>query len=249
MARSNAITSGSNVTICPSIDEENCSENGWGGGWIVFNDTDGDSVPDAGEVLRVIALEGNLTDAGYGDAIVFQADGTTSLDADATITGCHGDASDPGGCFDVTVELLLRMIQSHRHQSSGCVWGKHFNPRCNRPMTLLRIQNGFTLIEVLTAVAILGVGLISIAGLALANLKNTAYGQSRVTGNYYCRGIGRHHAGQSLPPTKIVCLPGIWIPERKSALARPLAILPNRHNTMPPPGYSTQQPLCREASP
>ncbi len=74
-------------------------------------------------------------------------------------------------------------------------------------MTKLRLQNGFTLIEILTSVIILSVGLISVASLALANLKNTAYGQSRIPGEHYCLGIGGHHAGQSSRLMKIICIP------------------------------------------
>lgn len=46
-------------------------------------------------------------------------------------------------------------------------------------MNTLRLQNGFTLIEIMTSVAVLSVGLISIASLALTNLRSTAHGHSQ----------------------------------------------------------------------
>ncbi len=114
LARSSAITSGNNITICPSIDATTCTANRWESGWIVFNDANGNSAADAGEILRVITLEGNLTAPVFGDQIVFRSDGTTSMAADATITSCFADPNVTSQCFDVTVSAF-GMIQSHQY--------------------------------------------------------------------------------------------------------------------------------------
>lgn len=46
-------------------------------------------------------------------------------------------------------------------------------------MSSLRRQNGVTLIEVMTSVAVLSVGLISVASLAMTNLRSTAHGHNQ----------------------------------------------------------------------
>ncbi len=45
-------------------------------------------------------------------------------------------------------------------------------------MSILRQQQGFTMIEVMVAIVIFGVGLISIAGLAMTNLQNASHSQN-----------------------------------------------------------------------
>ncbi|MBA1146524.1 GspH/FimT family pseudopilin [Ectothiorhodospiraceae bacterium WFHF3C12] len=60
VARSEAIKSGQIITVCGSSDQSNCNSTSWEDGWLVFRDTDGDAVRDAGEtILRVQSpLEG-----------------------------------------------------------------------------------------------------------------------------------------------------------------------------------------------
>lgn len=120
LARSNAITSGENITICPVGSDGTCSESNWENGWIVFNDADGDSVADPGEIVRVVNLDGNLDASGFDDNIVFRSDGTTSLGGNVTITNCYQDSNVSNHCSDVTVSAF-GLIQSGEHagQSSG----------------------------------------------------------------------------------------------------------------------------------
>ncbi|WP_390593379.1 GspH/FimT family pseudopilin [Simiduia litorea] len=50
MARSEAITRGSNVVVCPSANGTSCvASNDWAGGWIVFRDVVGNGSPDLGD--------------------------------------------------------------------------------------------------------------------------------------------------------------------------------------------------------
>lgn len=50
LARSEAVKSGSNVSICPSDDGLDCKAGSWANGWIVFIDADGDADGDTGSV-------------------------------------------------------------------------------------------------------------------------------------------------------------------------------------------------------
>lgn len=50
LARSEAVKAGSRVSICPSVDGEDCSAGSWSTGWIVFIDADGDADGDTGSV-------------------------------------------------------------------------------------------------------------------------------------------------------------------------------------------------------
>ncbi|MSQ98701.1 MAG: hypothetical protein EXR85_05310 [Xanthomonadales bacterium] len=120
LARSNAITSGENITICPVGSDGTCSESNWENGWIVFTDADGDSVADPGEIVRVVNLDGNTNASGFDDVIVFRSDGTTSLSANVTITNCYQNSSVSDHCSDVTVSAF-GLIQSGEHagHSSG----------------------------------------------------------------------------------------------------------------------------------
>lgn len=42
LARSEAVKTGSGVSICPSLDGEDCAAGSWSTGWIVFIDADGE---------------------------------------------------------------------------------------------------------------------------------------------------------------------------------------------------------------
>src|SRR5690606_15001619 len=50
LARSEAVKTGSGVSICPSLDGEDCAAGSWSTGWIVFIDADGDADGDTGSV-------------------------------------------------------------------------------------------------------------------------------------------------------------------------------------------------------
>ena len=50
LARSEAVKTGRNVSICPSQDGLDCSKDSWNAGWIVFVDANGDADGDTGSV-------------------------------------------------------------------------------------------------------------------------------------------------------------------------------------------------------
>jgi len=114
LARSNAIISGENFTICPVGSDGSCSASNWEKGWIVFNDADGDSAADPGEIVRIVNVDGNLAASGFDDMIVFRSDGTTSLGSDVTITNCYHDSNVSNQCSDITVSAF-GLIHSGAH--------------------------------------------------------------------------------------------------------------------------------------
>ncbi|MDZ4731557.1 MAG: GspH/FimT family pseudopilin [Xanthomonadales bacterium] len=103
MARFNAITTGEETTICPSADGQSCSNDSWSSGWIVFADENGNSAADAAELVRIVEIEGNIQASGFGNALTFESDGTTSRDSDTVITSCYKNAGVSNRCVDVTI--------------------------------------------------------------------------------------------------------------------------------------------------
>ncbi|MCP1726270.1 type IV fimbrial biogenesis protein FimT [Natronospira proteinivora] len=93
-ARSEAIRRGGSVTLCRSIDQATCAEDGddWADGWAVMEGTPGDY----GEVLRVWdALTGDpdMVEQAGENVVVFEGNGAVdrSLDIRHNIPACSGD--------------------------------------------------------------------------------------------------------------------------------------------------------------
>lgn len=106
-ARSEAIKSGSSVTICKSSDTSSCDNTLlWSDGWLVFTDSDRDGIVDSGErILRSLpALEGavSMSHGGSADRITFNSRGL-SLNGDGVITFAHASDSK----YDSTVDLSV----------------------------------------------------------------------------------------------------------------------------------------------
>lgn len=118
LARSTAITTGDDTTICPSSDGVSCAEDTWDKGWIVFSDADGDGSADLGEILRVVTIESEVNNSGFGDSIVFQPDGTTSMGSDATIINCREQGSTGENCANVTINQF-GLIEAEKHRTES----------------------------------------------------------------------------------------------------------------------------------
>jgi type IV fimbrial biogenesis protein FimT len=116
LARSTAITTGDDITICPSADGATCADNSWDDGYIVFNDANGDGNAANAEIIRVIMIESDVNNSGFGENIVFQADGTTELGAKATITSCREQGTVGENCANVTINQF-GMIESAKHST------------------------------------------------------------------------------------------------------------------------------------
>lgn len=108
LARSEAVTRGRRVSICPSNSGEDCTATDWQDGWMVFAEgTTGtigafDEATDT--ILRVYpALGGasSLTEGGDATAVTYRPDG--SVAAARTFTLCpNGDSGVPGRSIPVT---------------------------------------------------------------------------------------------------------------------------------------------------
>lgn len=105
-ARFTAITTGDDITICPSEDGVSCLAESWHRSWIVFNDQNDDSIPDSDEILKTTALDSSVTANGFGQPIVFRANGTTALASDAVITSCYQHSGVTNKCMAITVSAF-----------------------------------------------------------------------------------------------------------------------------------------------
>lgn len=118
MARSTAVTTGEDITICPSSDGSSCTKDDWESGWIIFQDLDGDSEADDDEIIRVVSIENDVDNSGFGENIVFQSDGTTTMDSSAVMTSCHESKAHEDVCMQVLVNRF-GLISSKKYLSGN----------------------------------------------------------------------------------------------------------------------------------
>jgi type IV fimbrial biogenesis protein FimT len=91
-ARSEAVKEGLPVTVCSSIDGQNCNGGAaWQGGWIVFLDSNGNQAVDPGEtVMRVqpqfSSQDTLVPDNGTFSAITFNREGYAATNAAVIVT-------------------------------------------------------------------------------------------------------------------------------------------------------------------
>lgn len=81
LARSEAIRQGTNATACPSTDGLGCSSTAtnWSVGWLIWNDRNGNSALDPGEIVQVqraLASSLSLTGPSAPGKVVFSASDT-----------------------------------------------------------------------------------------------------------------------------------------------------------------------------
>lgn len=111
LARHSAITTGDTVTICSTSNGSSCSDETWDAGWIVFNDIDDDDAVDSDEIIRVLMHESTTDISGFEADIEFLADGTTTLNADASFVSCHDNANS-GKCRNVSISTFGKIESS-----------------------------------------------------------------------------------------------------------------------------------------
>jgi hypothetical protein len=77
LARNEAVTRATNVTVCPSTDMVTCTNDGWANGRLVFIDANADGVIDVGELVikQSLALETGLTATPAAGFVTFNARG------------------------------------------------------------------------------------------------------------------------------------------------------------------------------
>jgi type IV fimbrial biogenesis protein FimT len=80
LARNEAVTRATNVTVCPSTDLVNCTNDGWGNGRLVFIDANGDGVVDVGELVvkQSQSIATGLTAAPALGFVTFNSRGQTT---------------------------------------------------------------------------------------------------------------------------------------------------------------------------
>lgn len=95
VARTEATKRRQNVIVCASNNQSDCASNNWSDGWIVFEDTDGDAVFDAGEtIIDTYDLPAGFTvnrAAGGPDQILFAATGLSNSTPAQTFTICKAN--------------------------------------------------------------------------------------------------------------------------------------------------------------
>ncbi len=92
-ARHSAVTLGTQVVACPSLDQNQCSGNRWDRGWIIFVDRSNNGQPDSAEdILRVVQADtAMLMHSGGRFRVRFQPNGG-AFGTNLTIRVC-----DPSG--------------------------------------------------------------------------------------------------------------------------------------------------------
>lgn len=106
LARSEAVTRGSQAGVCASLDGATC--NGSAGDWnqslLVFLDVDNNSALDAGEpVLKVLSAHGEVSQAAGQAAFYFTASGFSTSATQSQIDVCHVDTAEHDRCRRVTI--------------------------------------------------------------------------------------------------------------------------------------------------
>lgn len=103
LARSEAITRGNSVVVCPSTTGKKCNNGKWNAGWIVFDNNDADATLATTEIIRVNSRAEAVNRTGYGGIIVFQPDGTTTLNGSKTIKICFAGTAVTKKCRSITI--------------------------------------------------------------------------------------------------------------------------------------------------
>lgn len=112
LARSEAVTRGTNVTVCKSADQATCNVAGtnWEQGWIVFTDADGSgTVNGTDALLRVYQSSGGnvvmTADANLADRVIYRNTGfLASTAANDLITVIAGNSQ-----LNVEVSVMGRV--------------------------------------------------------------------------------------------------------------------------------------------
>jgi hypothetical protein len=86
-------------------------------------DADGDGTADNAELVRIVEIEGNIAASGFGDAISFESDGSTSRNADTVITSCYEHSSVSSKCVNITINPFGSIVSSESPQTEVEVAG------------------------------------------------------------------------------------------------------------------------------
>ena len=103
LARSEAVSRGNTVSICPSQNGTACENGQWNIGWIVFDNADGNGNMVETEVIRASVRSSDIARSGLAGNVVFNPDGTTTLGASTSITVCYDDSTVTNRCRVISI--------------------------------------------------------------------------------------------------------------------------------------------------
>lgn len=103
LARSEAVSRGNSVSICPSENGTACEDGKWETGWIVFDNADGNGTMVETEVIRASVQNSDIARSGLAGNVVFNPDGTTTLGASNSITVCYVDSTVTDKCRVISI--------------------------------------------------------------------------------------------------------------------------------------------------
>lgn len=113
LARSEAITRRANIGVCPSQNGQDCNDDTWRDGWLIYEDTDLDGRKDNGEpVLRARQYFQPMQNTGLVSGIVFNPRGTAAA-GPGSLELCPVDASVSANCRRINITLLGGVSTEH----------------------------------------------------------------------------------------------------------------------------------------
>jgi type IV fimbrial biogenesis protein FimT len=108
LARSEAITRNTQITVCPSQNGLGCQGVGWNQGWILFPDTNGDRAVNPGEVILAnnpANLRLEMQSAEFANFFVYRPNGRLMVNTPAENTG-QMTICDPRGAEHARVVIV-----------------------------------------------------------------------------------------------------------------------------------------------
>ena len=106
LARSEAITRGTNAGVCASSDGSTCSGSAgdFGKYLIVFADSDSDSALDVGEpVIKILNGHSKVTQTADAAAYFFRPSGFRTVNGNATVSLCNPDLTEQDQCRQIAI--------------------------------------------------------------------------------------------------------------------------------------------------
>lgn len=103
LARSEAVKSGSNVTICSSSDGSTCSGSDWTNGWVVRYVTPPPGMSTLIRAFPALSSDSSLDNSANVASITFTATGMTNPQVQTTFTLCDGRGAHYARALDVMI--------------------------------------------------------------------------------------------------------------------------------------------------
>lgn len=108
LARSEAVKSGVNVTICSSNDGQTCSGSVWTDGWVIRYVTPPPGTSTLIRTFPALSRDSSVGASSGVSSITFNPTGMTNLSGSATFTLCDGRGAHYARALDVLVSGVLQ---------------------------------------------------------------------------------------------------------------------------------------------